>query len=155
MSKLYITTVDTPDRVWNGNQPFHRYKCIVHDGWEWYLAEFNTDEQLDEWLEFTGIHKTLVEEKPALNPECGIWRRYDCDVEYDRNEICGGFWKLSEVPTQAKPILGHSNGSIVTCYIWNDGKQLHIYRPNPNAKEVYKPLSLEEHIKYMNEHGGI
>lgn len=155
MSKLYLTVVDTPDTVWNNGMPFHRSKCIIHDGWEWYLAEFHTDEQLDKWLEYADIHKTLIEEKRALNPQCGMWRRYDLDVEYDRSECEGGFWSVGSVPREAKPIMGHSNGSIVTCYIWNDGKKLHIYRPNPNAKSVYKPLSVQEHIKYFKENGGI
>ena len=46
MSEMYITIVDEPDFIWNGKQPFHRSKIIVHDGWEWYLAEFPTEKAL-------------------------------------------------------------------------------------------------------------
>lgn len=88
-----------------------------------------------------------------FNRKCGTWRRYSVNRELDDTHG-GGFWKLSEIPDGAKKIKGLSNGNIVDCYIWNDGETLHVYRPNPNAKEVYKPLPIDEHIKYMREHGG-
>ena len=70
------------------------------------------------------------------------------------NDFCGGgFWKLSDLPEGAKPFKALSNGSIVTCYFLNDGKEITIYRPNPNAKEVYQPLELKEHIAHRKIYG--
>lgn len=69
--------------------------------------------------------------------------------------IDGYFWKLEELPKRAKPIKALSNGSIVTCYYCKDYKTntITIYRPNPNAKEIYKPLKLEEHIAHKKIYG--
>ena len=142
MSEMYITTIENvdPER--------HRSPIIIHDGWQWYFAEFSNWEQLERFLDFAGLEIELEEENQwFFNPKCGTWRKLD-------NPCDGGFWSLSEIPESAKKIKGHSNGSIVDCYILNDGETLHIYRPNPNAKEVYKPLPLDEHIKNIREHGG-
>lgn len=91
----------------------------------------------------------LVETPP------GVYRnRPTCtDETGQRKEIehrCGGgFWKLSDIPENAKPFKALSNGSIVNCFFLNNGETIHIYRPNPNAKEVYKPLALKERIKFV------
>ena len=61
------------------------------------------------------------------------------------------FWNKNEIPRGAKRIKALSNGSLVDCYYIKDkkNKTITIYRPNPNAKKVYKPLSLKKHIKYV------
>jgi len=64
------------------------------------------------------------------------------------------FWKKSEVPANAHPILGHSNGSLVKCYWKRVGDTIEVYRPNPNAKEVFKPLPLKLHILIGRNNGG-
>lgn len=64
------------------------------------------------------------------------------------------FWHKSEVPKDARPILGHSNGSIVKCYWRKVNDVIELYRPNPNAKEVYKPLPLDLHIAIYKHNGG-
>ena len=48
------------------------------------------------------------------------------------------FWKKEEVEG-LKKVVGLSNGYKVDCYIFYniDGINVEIYRPNPNAKEVY------------------
>lgn len=65
------------------------------------------------------------------------------------------FWKLEELPKRAKPIKALSNGSIVTCYYCKNYKDntITIYRPNPNAKDIYNPLDLEQHIKHKQIYG--
>lgn len=153
MTEMYVTIVDRPDKMWNGKAPFHRSKIIVHNGWQWYLAEFPTEKAFFKWLSYCGLEVKLEEKGKALNPECGKWERYS--VNRKLNDNAGYFWKKEQVPKEAKPIKLHSNGSIVTGYILNDGETLHVYRPNPNAKEVYKPLELNEHIKYIKENGGM
>lgn len=52
----------------------------------------------------------------------------------------GGFYDISEVPKEAKPFYDIVNGSYVLCYILDTGDKVINYKPNPNAKNVYKPL---------------
>lgn len=50
------------------------------------------------------------------------------------------FWSKEELPPNAQPFVGLENGAYVTLYaIRGDGETM-IYRPNPNAKEVYQCL---------------
>lgn len=53
---------------------------------------------------------------------------------------------LNDYALQEAPF---GRNDIVDCYFLNDGETIHIYRPNPNAKEVYKPLSLKDHINFV------
>lgn len=53
----------------------------------------------------------------------------------------GGFWDISEVPKEAKPYYDIVNGNYVQCYILDEGHKVTAYKPNPNAKEVYKPFN--------------
>ena len=66
----------------------------------------------------------------------------------------GSFWHRSEVPADAHPILGHSNGSLVKCYWRRTGDTIEVYRPNPNASAVFKPLPLKLHILIDQNNGG-
>ncbi len=63
------------------------------------------------------------------------------------------FWKKEDLPPEAKPIKLLSNGLIVDGYYTNDGETIAFYRPNPNAKEIYKPLSVKDHIAFQREYG--
>ena len=49
------------------------------------------------------------------------------------------FWHQDEVPVDAEWFLGLENGSYVNLYAVDKGDKVTIYRPNPNAKEVYVP----------------
>ena len=91
---------------------------------------------------------TYTLEEVSQSEEHGKYRRYSISRTID-DRCGGGFWKLSDIPDDAKPFKALSNGSIVDCYFLNDGETIHIYRPNPNAKEVYKPLSLKDHINFV------
>ena len=148
--EIEVTMVEKPDIYLYGSLSYHRSKIIVHKDWNLYLAEFPTEKTLQKWLDYCGLEIKLEETKMALNPECGLWKRFSVNRKVKEERY---FWKKEEVPLEAKPITLLSNGSLVTGYILNDGKVLHIYRPNPNAKEVYNPLTLEEHIKYEKENG--
>lgn len=55
--------------------------------------------------------------------------------------------------TKATKFKCLSNGSIVDAYFLNDGQRIKIYRCNPNARDFYKPLTTEEHIKFQREYG--
>lgn len=171
----YITTVDKP------HEQYHRSKVIIHDDYMFHLASFNNIKQLDLFAGKLGFTYNLVEEKPFFGDDTNIYRRYEMSHNV-KNELYG-FWKKEDVPKDAKPIKALSNGSIVTCYFVNDGKNITIYRPNPNAtaenknryktKEeyekavsnrvyypnslefdaVYDPLPLDEYTKYRNRYG--
>lgn len=49
------------------------------------------------------------------------------------------FWEKSEVPADAKKYVAVVNAEYVDCYIVDKGSEVIVYKPNPNAKKVYKP----------------
>lgn len=84
-----------------------------------------------------------------------FWRtieRLGLEYEYDgENDACKWyrvkesfqnflFWYKRDVPKGCKSILLMSNGSIVKGYWRRYGNTIEIYRPNPNAWEVYNPV---------------
>ena len=121
----------------------HRTKIIIHKNWQWYFAEF------DSWEQLHFFEKTIGFRTCYLVMENGI-ARFSLNREFREEKY---FRKLSEVPNEAKPIKALSNGSIVTCYFLNDGKIIHWYRPNPNSKNVYKPMTLQQHIRHCEVYG--
>lgn len=127
----------------------HRSHIIIHAG-TWYIAEFENRDQLDFFAQTVGFTYEIVESRK--HPFYGKYEEYRLSREIDGGS-CGGFWNLSELPDGAKPIKALSNGSIVTCYYTNDGQTIRFYRPNPNAKEVYKPLDLQNHIAHKRIYG--
>ena len=136
--KNYITVVEkTSERL--------RSHVIIHNNF-YHFAEMNTTEQLERFSKMLGFTYTL--EDVSKSKEYGEYRRFSMSHAID-DRCGGGFWKLSDVPENAEPLKALSNGSIVDCYFLNDGETIHIYRPNPNAKEVYKPLSTKEHIDFV------
>ena len=138
----YISMVDRPD------PQYHRSKIILHRDNMFYLAEFSSVEQLDEFARMMGFAYT--QRKSETSRRFGWYREYDLDRKF---KDWYGFNRLDQLPEGAKPFLGLSNGSVVTCYFTNDGETITIYRPNPNAHEVYQPLPLEEHIKHQMRFG--
>lgn len=139
----YISMVDETSQN-------HRSKIIIHRNM-WYLAEFQTIEQLNYYSELMGFSYKLREQRENSFAE-GMYYEYDISHRFDDTNG-GQFWKRSDVPENAIPFKALSNGSIVTCYFVNDGETIHIYRPNPNAKEVYKPLSTDLHIAHQKIYG--
>lgn len=121
----------------------HRTKIIIHKNWQWYFAEFDSLEQLH------FFEKTIGFRTCYLGMENGI-ARFSLNREFREEK---DFRNLSEIPSGAKPIKALSNGSFVTCYFLNDGKIVHWYRPNPNCKNVYKPMTLQQHIKHREVYG--
>lgn len=134
-----------------GELPSHGYKHLILSGISNYTA-FRTDEGLNRWLERTQA-KVLEERVSEANVQGGqklVTKHTLFDGLTIKERL---FWSLQDVPEGATAYTGLSNGSLVTCYFENKGGVHHIYRPNPNAKEVYMPLPLEEHIKYMSQFG--
>ena len=56
---------------------------------------------------------------------------------------------MEEIPENAVKYTDLSNGSLVDCYYTSKNDIYTLYRPNPNAKEVYKPMGLKQHIEYI------
>lgn len=150
----------------------HRSEVILHNG-EWYFGEFPGIEQLRDFAAAVGgfswsLHHSERLERSRVGCSCN-WEPcepytieyYTLSHNFDTDAVCHltewgafpGFWSLDEVPAGAVPFVGLSNGSLVTCYATNDGETIRLYRPNPNAPDVYKPLSTAEHIAYKRAHG--
>lgn len=113
------------------------------------IASFNNFEQFEFFQKTLGFKIELIE---IIN------KNTEKEVKIYRSNykiIDNSFWKLEELPKNSKPIKALSNGSIVTCYYCKNYKNntITIYRPNPNAKDIYKPLELEEHIKHKKIYG--
>lgn len=148
--KITSKSVNTPRQYISTSEEtheHHRSHIILHENWHYYFAEFDTIEQLDFFAKTLGFNYELTEERET---EHGIYRQYAIDRNIVDNK---GFWKLADLPENAKPIKALSNGSIVDCYFTNNGTTIDFFRPNPNAKEVYKPLSTELHIAHKKIYG--
>ena len=138
--KTYITTVD---KTFSN----HRSPVIIHRGWQFYIEEFNSIEQLNRYAEMLGFtYEFMSSDAICRDGKNVIYTQYGMSHEIVETSL--PFWKLSDLPKDAKPFIDKSNGKIVTCYFTNDGETITIYRPNPNAKEVYTPVSREERVKY-------
>lgn len=146
---MYVTMLDYPkfsDR-YNKYDGYH-HPVVLHKDWNFHLGRFPSMNALRDFMEFAGLELgELTEERQC--GKAGFYRQWRVDYDLDDR----GFGKMSEIPSDAKPFTGLSNGSLVTCYLWMDEDTLHIRRPNPNDAEIYKPLSVEDHIKHCREFG--
>lgn len=143
--EAYITTVKYIGE-------YHRSHIILHKNYNWYLAEFENEKQLEYWAKLMGFTYQLETQQDHFAGAPNVYREYSLSHKFNDNH--GYFWNVCEIPEGAKKFWGHSNGCLVTCYFVNDGETIHIYRPNPNAKEVYNPMSLAEELKWKREMGG-
>ena len=148
----------------------HRSRVILHDG-QWYFGEYSSLDQLRDFAQAVGGFSWTLDhvERLELERVRDSWKSCSpYSIEFytlsHRFEVyavchdskwgkCAYFWRLDEVPAGAVPFVGLSNGSLVTCYATNDGETIRLFRPNPNAKEVYRPLSTADHFTYVRAHG--
>lgn len=138
----YITIVEKIDK--------HRHsKIIIHesDGGLFGVASLANMQQLEALAAKLGFTFNLFEED--IKPNWGKFQYYTMSHRI----IDVNFKNLNELPKEANPIIALSNGEMVQCYYWNDGKVIKIFRPNPNFKDIYKPLSINEHIEHVKKHG--
>lgn len=110
------------------------------------IAGFENEKQMKKFLKKLGvkvIHRNIYTGSEPLG------------TDYDIKNSNVKFWDKKSLPRGAKKIKALSNGSLVDCYFTKDkqNKTIEIYRPNPNAKKVYRPLSVKKHIKYTRKHG--
>lgn len=152
-------------------------------GWcyQYHLASFKTLKQLKNFailLDFTFefdeekkegfCNKTIYNEFKDKDIECTVNRAFDMafhSEDLHENEIGNLFLEHhfkdinfaynmnSESLAVAKPFLSLSNGHIVENYFVSTDEEVRIYRCNPNAKDFYKPLSLNEQIAFSKEKG--
>ncbi len=147
--EMYVTYLTHSEH----KEDYNRYDgchnpVVLHKNWSFHLGRFPSMEKLREFMEFAGLKLGELTEEKRMG-QAGMFRIWNVDCEVSEH----GFKELSQIPKGAKSFTGLSNGSLVTCYLMNTGKVLHIYRPNPNYKAVYNPLSVDEHIAYCRENG--
>ena len=146
---MYVTSLDHPEysETYNRYDGYH-HPVVLHRNWSFHLGRFPSMEKLQEFMDYAGLKLgNLVEEKHM--GKAGMYRQWDVPGELENR----GFNTLADLPEGAKPFTGLSNGNLVTCYLINDGEKLSIYRPNPNCPDVYKPLSIVEHIEHCSSNG--
>jgi len=101
------------------------YKYILSD-----VAGFRTKKEFESCLKNLNIKLKFRETKVT---DSNIIKIYTAEKIVTNRS----FWKKEEVKN-LKKVVGLSNGSKVDCYIHEiDDINVEIYRPNPNAKEVY------------------
>lgn len=146
---MYVTSLEHPkhSQIYNKYDGYH-HPIVLHRDDMWHLGRFPNMEKLNDFLTFAGLKLGELTESKSME-ECGMFYSWNIDSELDDT----GFSNIKDLPKQVKPFIGLSNGSLVTCYLYNDEKTLHIYRPNPNYHDIYKPLSLEEHINHCRING--
>lgn len=134
-SKTFVYVIDKPNEM--------QYPIAIKDDRFGNIASFWTMEQFDRFCKTLGISYTLMQERPGC-------REYAMSHNFRETQ---GFWKAEEIPAGCTPMKLLSNGSVVDGYFRTTEHEVEIYRPNPNSKEVYKPLTLEEHIAFQNKNG--
>lgn len=100
--KNYITIVEKTSKRF-------RSHVIIYNGF-YHFAEMHTIEQLEKFSNMLGFTYTL--EEVSQSEEHGKYRRYSISRTID-DRCGGGFWKLSDIPDDAKPFKALSNGSNV------------------------------------------
>ena len=126
-------------------------RIIIHDGWQYYMGGINNEEQLKEFLDFLEIEITDID---SIKKYDSTGKIVFYNLSKSINSPCdGGFWSIEQLKEASKgqklkKCKGLSNGSLVDCYIGISEDIIEVYRPNPNAKEVYHPMELQESIAY-------
>ena len=122
------------------------YKYIITKGACAYCA-FHTEKGFNQFIKIANLK--LENPRIVESEECGKVFTYIIDAEI----IETSFWDSTDIPVGANKFKGLSNGSYVDCYYVHTDNGSIIFRPNPNAKEVYKPLTLQEHLAYSRVNG--
>ena len=110
----------------------------------WHFASFDNLRQVKKFFKTFEIKK---QEKTANRKNYKSW---NINKIFVNNTT---FWNLEQVPPEAKHIKALSNGAIVDCYYTISDNIITFYRPNPNAKNVYKPLDIKQHIYHHKQNG--
>lgn len=133
MGNYYIQEVERLDPLFPDTTG-HRVYLLACGGHGYSLRSFKSMAELKKFAGILGFKYEVAVSN--ITDRCGRVTHYNIDrLIYDQNRL---FWDLSELPAGAEKITLTENGSDVTCYFTNDGATIQIYRPNCNAKNVYK-----------------
>lgn len=116
--------------------------CIIEVQLGWCHELFVSFEAFKKYADYLGVTY-------ELNYDREDFARYHLSHDFDEKY----FWKMEELPEGVKPIYAMCNGSMVQCYFRTMEHDVEFYRPNPNAKNVYIPLSFEEMQRVKKENG--
>lgn len=116
--------------------------CIIEVQLGWCHELFVSFEAFKKYTDYLGVTY-------ELNYDREDFARYHLSHDFDEKY----FWKMEELPEGVKPIYAMCNGSMVQCYFRTMEHDVEFYRPNPNAKNVYIPLSFEEMQRVKKENG--
>ena len=134
MSRVWLTTYEIPK---------NQYKHILTKGAYAYTA-FRTDKGLNDFIKRTGTN--FIKQNEVMTAEQGKVQSFIAENIEIQEKL---FRTMEEIPENAVKYTDLSNGSLVDCYYTNVNNIYTVYRPNPNAKEVYKPMELKQHIEYI------
>lgn len=127
-------------------------QIILHDGWNWHIGNIKDKKQLNDFLKFFNIELTdIIHEVEHETTGKIIFYNLSKNIVDSKSS----FWSMDQLKelsngAELKKVKGLSNGSIVDCYAEIKNNEIIIYRPNPNAKEVYNKMSFESEMEYRN-----
>ena len=135
MTKLWLVSYEIP-----ANQYRHILTKDVYS----YTA-FRTDKGLNDFIKRTGAN--FIKHSEVMTADHGKVQWFAAENIEIQEKL---FWKMEDIPENAVKYTDLSNGSLVDCYYTNENNIYTQYRPNPNAKEVYKPMGLKQHLEYIS-----
>lgn len=138
MGNYYIQEIERLPRDYESTD---KVALISYSGTGISLRSFKSMKELNKFAIQLGFSYQLSVSTPS--DQCGTVKCYD--ISHIISDIPNRyFWDLKELPPeiQLQPathkITLTENGQDVTCYFINDEETIHIFRPNCNAKNVYK-----------------
>ena len=137
MTKLYLTTYEMPK-----NQYRH---ILIKDVYSY--TAFRTDKGLNDFIKRTGAN--FIKQNEVMTADHGKVQWFVAENIEIHEKL---FWKMEDIPENAVKYTDLSNGSLVDCYYTSENNIYTVYRPNCNAKEVYKPMELRQHLEYISIH---
>ena len=135
MTRLWLVTYEIPK---------DQYKHILKKDVYSYTA-FRTDKDLNDFIKRTGAN--FIKHNEVMTAEHGKVQWFVAENIEIQEKL---FWRMEEIPENTIKYTDLSNGSLVDCYYTNENDIYTLYRPNPNAKEVYKPMELKQHIEFIS-----
>ena len=134
MTNLWLVTYEIPK---------DQYKHILKKDVYSYTA-FRTDKGLSDFVKRTGAD--FIKHNEVMTADHGKVQYFVAENIKIQEK---SFSKMEDIPANAVKYTDLSNGSLVDCYYTNENNVYTVYRPNCNAKEVYKPMELKQHIEYI------
>ncbi len=119
------------------------YRFTIQQGFTSWVA-YRTVKGFRRFLQLTGLEIDESQTKYKDCSEFGNGRLVYMTCKPRGIEDDRYFWELADIPTDAEHFIGLCNGSYVDCYALREPAKTTIFRPNPNAKNVYHPYDYRE-----------